>query len=68
MGACTSSEPFIVTEYLSGGSLADILTDKTVDLDYGLKLEMASEISRGMIYLHKCKPIIIHRDLKTDNL
>eukprot|EP01091_Cochliopodium_minus_P011796 TRINITY_DN3438_c0_g2_i1.p1 TRINITY_DN3438_c0_g2~~TRINITY_DN3438_c0_g2_i1.p1 ORF type:complete len:979 (-),score=241.97 TRINITY_DN3438_c0_g2_i1:95-2662(-) len=69
MGACTtSSEPLIVTEYLKGGSLADILTDKTVEIDYILKLEMAMEISRGMIYLHKCKPIIIHRDLKTDNL
>ena len=51
MGACTTSaEPLIVTEYLRGGSLADVLTDKTVEIDYTLRLEMAIEVARGMMY------------------
>ena len=29
---------------------------------------MAMDIARGMNYLHRCQPIIIHRDLKTHNL
>ena len=29
---------------------------------------MALDIAKGMNYLHNCKPPIVHRDLKTDNL
>ncbi|CAN6478650.1 unnamed protein product [Victoria cruziana] len=29
---------------------------------------MALDVARGMNYLHKCSPIIVHRDLKSPNL
>ncbi|KYQ99761.1 leucine-rich repeat-containing protein (LRR) [Tieghemostelium lacteum] len=69
MGACTEPEsPCIVTEYLSKGSLANILLDENVKMDWGLRLQIGFDCARGMTYLHSRNPIIIHRDLKTDNL
>lgn len=69
MGACTEPEtPCIVTEYLGRGSLANILLDESVDMDWGLRLQIGIDCARGMAYLHSRNPVIIHRDLKTDNL
>ncbi|KAF2075586.1 hypothetical protein CYY_003129 [Polysphondylium violaceum] len=69
MGACTEpASPCIVTEFLSRGSLANILLDETIDMDWGLRLQLGFDCARGMTYLHSRNPIIIHRDLKTDNL
>lgn len=69
MGACTEPEtPCIVTEYLGRGSLANILGDESVDIDWGLRLQIGIDCARGMAYLHSRHPVIIHRDLKTDNL
>jgi len=69
MGACTEpASPCIVTEFLSRGSLANILLDETIEMDWGLRLQLGFDCARGMTYLHSRNPIIIHRDLKTDNL
>lgn len=69
MGACTEPvTPCIVTEYLGRGSLASILMDQSVEMDWGLILQVAIDTARGMAYLHSRNPVIIHRDLKTDNL
>jgi serine/threonine protein kinase len=68
LGACTKANPTIVMEHLSKGTLANVLSDVSVPLDYELKLNMLMDVARGMNYLHKCKPPIIHRDLKTENL
>jgi len=62
------SEPMIVMEYLSGGCLADLLTDESVTMDYLGRLQMGLEIVKGMCYLHHRNPCILHRDLKTENL
>lgn len=37
-------------------------------LDERRRLLMALDVSRGMNYLHSCKPPIMHRDLKSPNL
>lgn len=69
MGACTEPmSPCIVTEFLGRGSLASILMDQSVVMDWGLTLQVGIDCARGMAYLHSRNPIIIHRDLKTDNL
>lgn len=69
MGACTEPEtPCIVTEYLGRGSLANILQDESIEVDWGLRLQIGIDCARGMAYLHSRNPVIIHRDLKTDNL
>lgn len=69
MGACTEPEtPCIVTEYLGRGNLANILLDESIEIDWGLRLQIGIDAARGMAYLHSRNPVIIHRDLKTDNL
>ena len=37
-------------------------------LDSSRKRRMALDVARGMTYLHNCRPPIVHRDLKSDNL
>ncbi|KAL3839763.1 hypothetical protein ACJIZ3_024354 [Penstemon smallii] len=60
----------IVTEYLSRGSLFRLLhkTGAKEALDERRRLSMAYDIAKGMNYLHKHNPPIVHRDLKSPNL
>ncbi|KAJ0736046.1 putative protein kinase TKL-CTR1-DRK-2 family [Helianthus annuus] len=60
----------IVTEYLPRGSLFSLLHKagpKRI-LDERLRLRMAFDVAKGMNYLHKRNPPIVHRDLKSPNL
>ncbi|KAI3677200.1 hypothetical protein L1987_86822 [Smallanthus sonchifolius] len=60
----------IVTEYLPRGSLFRLLhkpgPKKTLDERH--RLMMAFDVAKGMNYLHKRNPPIVHRDLKSPNL
>lgn len=69
LGACTKKEPFIlVTELMSGGSLADAFRRPQV-FPIRRAVEIALDAARGLAYLHHRKPNpIIHRDLKPGNL
>ncbi|KAI3696701.1 hypothetical protein L6452_29189 [Arctium lappa] len=60
----------IVTEYLSRGSLFRLLHRPGPDevLDERRRLRMAFDVAKGMNYLHKRNPPIVHRDLKSPNL
>ena len=69
IGAITEpSNLSIITEFAARGSLADILIDGTVPLTFSARLRIALDAARGMHYLHTSNPVILHRDLKTDNL
>ncbi|XP_074264835.1 uncharacterized protein LOC141587289 isoform X2 [Silene latifolia] len=69
MGACYSQERLaIVTEYLPRGSLFKILHKNNQILDRRRRLRMALDVARGMNYLHRRNPPIVHRDLKSSNL
>ncbi|KAE8651354.1 hypothetical protein Csa_001088 [Cucumis sativus] len=57
---------FIVTEYMSGGSLHDFLHQQKGVLSFPSLLRVAVDVSKGMDYLHQKN--IIHRDLKAANL
>ncbi|XP_031741829.1 serine/threonine-protein kinase STY46-like [Cucumis sativus] len=57
---------FIVTEYMSGGSLHDFLHQQKAVLSFPSLLRVAVDVSKGMDYLHQKN--IIHRDLKAANL
>nr|XP_043611427.1 serine/threonine-protein kinase CTR1 [Erigeron canadensis] len=60
----------IVTEYLPRGSLFKLLHKpgpKKI-LDERHRLKMAFDVAKGMNYLHKRNPPIVHRDLKSPNL
>ncbi|XP_044479033.1 serine/threonine-protein kinase CTR1-like [Mangifera indica] len=68
MGAVTQPPNLsIVTEYLSRGSLFNLLQMPEV-LDMKLRLNMAYDVANGMNYLHQCRPPFVHRDLKSPNL
>nr|WIL59851.1 nodulation protein [Melilotus officinalis] len=67
VGACTKpSNLYLVTEYLSGGSMYDLLHKKNTVLALPSLLKVAIDDSEGMKYLHQND--IIHRDLKSANL
>ncbi|KAL8154276.1 hypothetical protein V2J09_012036 [Rumex salicifolius] len=60
----------IVTEYLSRGNLFRLLhrSGAREVLDERRRLSMAYDVAKGMNYLHKRNPPIVHRDLKSPNL
>ncbi|XP_074272538.1 serine/threonine-protein kinase STY46-like isoform X1 [Silene latifolia] len=67
IGACTKSPNLcIVTEYMPGGSLYNYLHRNRKNLQLSELLKFATDVSKGMEYLHHSN--IIHRDLKTANL
>ncbi|KAK8956644.1 Serine/threonine-protein kinase HT1 [Platanthera zijinensis] len=67
IGACTKPPSlFIVTEFLSGGSVYDYLHKKEGFFRLPSLLRVAIDVSKGMNYLHQNN--IIHRDVKTANL
>lgn len=71
MGAVTQPPNLsIVTEYLSRGSLYRLLHKHGAReaLDEKRRLCMAYDVAKGMNYLHKRNPPIVHRDLKSPNL
>ncbi|KAK6484081.1 atrial natriuretic peptide receptor 2-like [Huso huso] len=55
----------IVTEYCPKGSLADVLLNEDVPLNWGFRLSFATDISRGMAYLHQHR--IFHGRLHSKN-
>ncbi|KAF1861363.1 hypothetical protein Lal_00025647 [Lupinus albus] len=67
IGACTRPPNLcIVTEFMSRGSLYDYLHKQRGVFKLQSLLKIATDVSKGMNYLHQNN--IIHRDLKTANL
>jgi serine/threonine protein kinase len=62
MGASTNPPNIcIVMEYMPLGSLYKILHDESVKLELEMIRKMMLDAARGMNYLHKSNPVIIHR-------
>ncbi|KAL5727642.1 hypothetical protein ACHQM5_000816 [Ranunculus cassubicifolius] len=69
MGAVYSPERLaIVTEFLPRGSLFKTLHKSNQALDIRRRLRMSLDVAKGMNYLHRRSPPIVHRDLKSSNL
>jgi len=69
IGAVTEpSNLCIITQFCPRGSLADLLLDESIPMSYARKLKFALDAAKGMKYLHEWNPVILHRDLKSDNL
>lgn len=69
MGAC--SEPgklVMVTQYLRGGSVLQMLDNRHVDIKLLHALSMARDTCLGMNWLHSRNPSLLHLDLKPANL
>ncbi|GFQ04967.1 serine/threonine-protein kinase ctr1 [Phtheirospermum japonicum] len=71
MGAVTKRPHLsIVTEYLPRGSLFRLIHRPAAGemLDQRRRLRMALDVAKGINYLHRLTPPIVHWDLKTPNL
>ena len=71
MGACVDPQyPLcIVSELIDGGSLYTLLHGRgNSQLTLAQKMRMTQDIARGMLYLHSCNPVVLHRDLKSANI
>ncbi|SPQ95686.1 Protein tyrosine and serine/threonine kinase [Plasmodiophora brassicae] len=69
IGACTyQPNVCIVTEWCSGGTLYDLLHERSEPLNFGQILDMWTGIAQGLSYLHSLSRQIIHRDLKSQNV
>nr|CAI5868496.1 unnamed protein product [Callosobruchus analis] len=55
----------LVTEYISGGTLTELLHDIAQPLPWEQRVSFAKDIAAGMAYLHSMN--IIHRDLNSHN-
>ncbi|KAF2585848.1 hypothetical protein F2Q70_00034685 [Brassica cretica] len=60
----------LVYEYMPNGSLGEALHGKAgVFLKWEPRLQIALEAAKGLCYLHHdCSPLIIHRDVKSNNI
>ncbi|XP_050211541.1 serine/threonine-protein kinase STY46-like isoform X2 [Mercurialis annua] len=67
IGACTRPPTLcIVTEFMCGGSMFDLLHKQKQTFDLPSLVRLAIDVSKGMNYLHQNN--IVHRDLKSANL
>ncbi|CAE8617022.1 unnamed protein product [Polarella glacialis] len=58
----------IVMEYMPNGNLFDLLYMQRVNLPAAIRLKISCQLAVGVAYMHNCDPIVIHRDLKTQNM
>ncbi|XP_015943143.1 probable LRR receptor-like serine/threonine-protein kinase At1g74360 [Arachis duranensis] len=62
------SEKILVYEYIEGGTLEDLITDRT-SFTWRRRLEVAIDVAKALVYLHhECYPPIVHRDVKASNV
>ena len=62
------SEPALVMECMTRGSLHDILHNTTVAIDGSILLPILQDVCRGLRFLHCADPPILHGDLKSANI
>lgn len=58
----------VVAEYLDYGNVFDLLYGKQFPLAAIHRLNISRTVAQTIEYMHSCDPVIIHRDLKTQNL
>ncbi|GMP71215.1 hypothetical protein CsSME_00029717 [Camellia sinensis var. sinensis] len=71
LGFCSNRETnLLVYEYLPNGSLGEVLHGKRGGyLKWETRVKIAVEAAKGLSYLHHdCSPLIIHRDVKSNNI
>ncbi|KAJ7415221.1 Receptor-interacting serine/threonine-protein kinase 2 [Pitangus sulphuratus] len=71
LGICNEPEFLgIVTEYMTNGSLNQLLHGKDAypDIHWCLRFRILYEIALGVNYLHNMNPPLLHHDLKTQNI
>jgi hypothetical protein len=63
------SSNLLLYEYLARGSLGEMLHGASCSLEWPTRFTVALGAAEGLAYLHHdCKPRIIHRDIKSNNI
>ncbi|XP_022994710.1 leucine-rich repeat receptor-like serine/threonine-protein kinase BAM3 [Cucurbita maxima] len=68
---CSNKETnLLVYEYMRNGSLGEALHGKKASfLGWNLRYKIAIQAAQGLCYLHHdCSPLIVHRDVKSNNI
>ncbi|KAL7155723.1 hypothetical protein ABFS83_03G095600 [Erythranthe nasuta] len=70
LGCCDNGETrLLLFDYISNGSLAGLLHEKKIFLDWDTRYNIVMGAAQGLAYLHHdCVPPIVHRDIKTNNI
>ncbi|MBA0707125.1 hypothetical protein Golax_019201 [Gossypium laxum] len=71
LGFCSNHETnLLVYEYMPNGSLGEVLHGKKGGhLHWDTRYKIAVEAAKGLCYLHHdCSPLIVHRDVKSNNI
>ncbi|MED6171153.1 hypothetical protein PIB30_038137 [Stylosanthes scabra] len=59
----------LLYEYMERGSLGEVLHGSASNLEWPIRFMIALGAAEGLAYLHHdCKPKIIHRDIKSNNI
>lgn len=68
MGACfEKGNMMIVSELVGKGDLEKMLRNHSLEMSLFMRIKMAIQAARGMVWLHFGEPVFIHRDVKPAN-
>ncbi|KAL8524585.1 hypothetical protein ACS0TY_014258 [Phlomoides rotata] len=70
LGCCDNGKTrLFLFDYISNGSLAGLLHEKKMFLDWNSRYNIIMGAAQGLAYLHHdCIPPIVHRDIKSNNI
>ncbi|KAL2502260.1 Protein kinase superfamily protein [Forsythia ovata] len=69
LGCCIDNGLYLIFQFSSKGSVASLLHDEKLSVDWKTRHKIAVGSARGLHYLHKnCPRRIIHRDIKASNV